>query len=501
MGLLVCVQCCLLLQVAAQKKTVQQDTAALFDTYVKKAIKEWEVPGLAIVVVKNNQVVFKKSYGTRELGTTQWVDNQTLFVCASTTKAMTATCMGMLVDEGKLKWDDPVIKYLPSLQLYDPFVTRELRVRDLFLHNSGVGNTDYLWADNTLSSDEILDHLKLVSPSYSFRSGFIYQNIFYLIAGKVIEKISGKPWSVFIRERIFQPLGMNRTVSQFAQIKDDNFSKPHYRIDSTITVITHDRETDTIGPAGSVLSCIDDISLWLKCMLDSSKYAGGRLVKPDTWKELLKPQTLVTEQEFYPTQKITKPNFTTYAMGWFQQDYKGRKLNFHTGSLSGAVAIHAQMPEEKTGVYIFGNLDHAELRHALMFRALDQFALGGDRDWSTEFLTLYTQIKNEARKKTKESEAKRVLNTHPSLPIEEYIGKYQHPLFGSIEIIMLNGKLTSITNHITTGTIDHWNYDTFRLVYDQKWKGKEYLNFHLNTEGKVSEISMNGVVLEKINTK
>ncbi len=153
MGLLVCVQCCLLLQVAAQKKTVQQDTAALFDTYVKKAIKEWEVPGLAIVVVKNNQVVFKKSYGTRELGTTQWVDNQTLFVCASTTKAMTATCMGMLVDEGKLKWDDPVIKYLPSLQLYDPFVTRELRVRDLFLHNSGVGNTDYLWADNTLSSD------------------------------------------------------------------------------------------------------------------------------------------------------------------------------------------------------------------------------------------------------------------------------------------------------------------------------------------------------------
>ena len=497
-SLIALVQCFILLQTTAQKKiTPVTDTVAVFDAYVQKSIKEWEVPGLAIVVVKDNKVVFKKAYGTRELGTNNMVDNQTLFVCASTTKAMTATCMAMLVDEGKLNWDDPVIKYLPNFQLYDPFVTRELRVRDLFLHNSGVGNTDYLWGENILSSDEILEHMRLVKPSYSMRSGFIYQNIFYLVAGKVIEKISGKPWQSFIHDRIFQPLGMNRTKAQFSEIKDGNVSKPHFRIDSTVTVIEHTTNVDAIGPAGSVLSSIDDISLWLKCMLDSSKYEGGRLVKPATWKELLKPQTLLTE-EAYPTQRITQPNFNTYAMGWFQQDYKGKKLNYHTGSLAGAVAIHAQMPEEKTGVYIFANLDHAEIRHALMYKALDQFALGGNRDWSIEFLKLYTDIRNEAEKKKKETEAKRVLNTQPTLPLETYTGKFEDPLYGSVEIKLMNGKLTALVNNKATGTIEHWNYDTFRILYDKKWNGKSYLTFRLNTIGKITEVVLDGDVYKKI---
>ena len=498
MSLLVCTQLLLTLQAGAQKKTFTPDTTAVFDAYVQKAIKEWQVPGLAIVVVKDNKVVFKKAYGTRELGTTNLVDNQTLFVCASTTKAMTATCMGMLVDEGKLNWDDPVSKYLPDFQLYDPYVTRELRVRDLFLHNSGVGNTDFLWSDNAYSSDEILQHMRLAKPAYSFRSGFIYQNIFYLVAGKVIEKISGMPWSVFINKRIFQPLGMFRTKSEFRQVKDANITMPHFRIDSTIAVIEHDTIVDVIGPAGSVLSSIDDISLWLKCMLDSSKYADGRLVKPNTWKELLKPQTLVSEGEFYPTQRITKPNFTTYALGWFQQDYKGRKLNFHTGSLSGAVAIHAQMPEEKTGVYIFANLDHTEIRHALMFKALDQFALGGNRDWSSEFLTLYTNLKKDAEKKTKENEAKRVLNTHPLFSPDAYTGKFEDPLYGMVEISLVNGSLSASINKNYAGKLEHWNYDTFRILYDKKWNGKSYVSFRQNIQGKISEMILDGVSFNKI---
>ena len=165
----------------AQKSKILKtatDTAAAFDAYVQKSIKEWEIPGLAIVVVKNNKIVFKNSYGTTELGTSNKVNNQTLFACASTTKAMTATAMGILVDQGKVNWDDPVIQYLPSFRLYDPYVTTQMRIRDLFLHNSGVGNTDYLWGMNMLSSDEIMARMQWVKPSYSFRAGFIYQNIF-----------------------------------------------------------------------------------------------------------------------------------------------------------------------------------------------------------------------------------------------------------------------------------------------------------------------------------
>jgi CubicO group peptidase (beta-lactamase class C family) len=413
---------------------------------------------------------------------------------------MTAACMGMLVDEGKLNWDDPVTKHLPGFQLYDPYVTRELRVRDLFLHNTGVGNTDFLWGDNILTSDEVLDHMKLAKPSYSMRSGFIYQNIFYLVAGKVIEKISGMPWQAFVTQRIFQPLGMKSTRATFSLVKDPNISGAHYRIDSTVTIIQHDT-ADVIAPAGAVWSNIDDIALWVGCMLDSGIYAGGRLVKPNTWKELLKPQTIVSENQFYPTQTLTRPNFITYALGWFQQDYMGRKLNFHTGSLSGAVAIHGQMPEERTGVYIFGNLDHAEIRHALMFKAFDQYATGGNRDWSTEFLNHYTNLKKESAKRIKDAEAKRVMGTHPGLALDAYTGKYEDPLYGSVEIVMKDGVLATLINKIQTATLEHWNYDTFRVSYDKKWYDKSYLSFRLDTGGKVAEVVFDGITLKKVESK
>lgn len=481
----------------AQKKSKSLDSIAIFDAYVQKAIKDWEAPGLAIVVVKDNQVIFKKGYGLSALGTQHQVDNQTLFCCASTTKAMTATCMGILVDQGKLNWDDPVIKYLPEFQLYDPWVTRELRVRDLFLHNSGVGNADFLWGDNHLNADEILEKMRLVKPSYSMRSSFIYQNIFYLAAGKIIEKISGIPWVDFIRLNIFKPLGMTNSYSQIAQVKTDNISQLHFRIDSSIQIISRDT-ADVVGPAGSVLSCIDDMGVWIKTMMDSSKYAGGRLLKPATWKEMFRPQTLVTPEEFYPTKELTKPNFMTYALGWFQQDYKGKKLNFHTGSLAGAVAINAQMPEVNTAVYIFSNLDHVELRHALMFKTFDFFALGGNTDWSKDFLKLYGDIHVAAAEKEKDIDQKRILNTHPSLALSEYTGLYEDPLYGKVEISFNNNELTFIINNSnTTGKLSHWNFDSFKAHYLKKWYGTSNVLFQLNSEGKVGSLSVDGMQFKK----
>jgi CubicO group peptidase (beta-lactamase class C family) len=189
----------LLLWSAADAQTIESKVKE-FDAYVEKSRNLYEVPGLAITVVKDGKVILKKGYGVRQLGTTNAVDTQTLFACASTTKAMTATCMAMLVDEGKVKWDDPVINYLPEFQLYDPSVTREIKIRDLFTHNTGIGNADFFWGSMHIPSDEILKKMKLVKPSYSLRSSFIYQNIFYLYAGKVIEKVSGLSWEEFIQK-------------------------------------------------------------------------------------------------------------------------------------------------------------------------------------------------------------------------------------------------------------------------------------------------------------
>ena len=479
-----------------KKKLSLNDSIAVFDAYIQNAMKDWKIPGMSVAVVKNNQIIFTKGYGVREIGTDKKVDTKTYFSCASTTKAMTAVCMGILVDEGKIKWNDPVINYLPQLQLYDPFVTKELRIRDLFIHNSGVGNADYLWSDNILSSDEILAKMKLVKPIYSFRSSFIYQNIFYMIAGKVITKITGKPWDIYVKEKIFDPLKMNHTKALLSEVNDENATKPHFLVDDKILVIAKD-SADVIAPAGSVTSCADDMALWLQCMIDSSKYAGRRLVTPETWKYLLKPQTLVTESEFYPTQYITKPNFTTYGMGWFQQDYRGYKINFHTGSLNGATAIHAQLPDKKFGIYVFGNLDHAELRHALVFKALDFFELGGNRDWSTEFLHLYDSIKAEGKKREALFTPKQIANTKPSLPLSNYTGHYENELYGFMDIALNDGKLMAVINTKLKAELEHFHFDTFKAVYANKWYGKDLIVFQLGADGAVSGINSDGLIFIK----
>lgn len=467
-----------------------------FDAYAEKARNLYQVPGLALTVVKDGKVIFKKGYGVRQLGTTNAVDTQTLFACASTTKAMTATCMAMLVDEGKVKWDDPVINYLPDFQLYDPYVTRELKIRDLFTHNSGVGNADFFWSIMNVSSDEVLSKMKMVKPSYSLRSGFIYQNIFYLYAGKVIEKVSGQPWEEFIQKRIFQPLGMTRTYPMLKMVNDPNQSQPHYLIENKITVIKR-TNADVIAPAGSVWSCVDDMSKWALCMLDSSKYAGGRLVNPSTWKELFKPQVIVSSNEFYPTAQLTKPNWMTYGLGWFQQDYMGKKVNYHTGSLAGETAIHGQLPDSKLAIYVFGNYDHAEVRHALMFKAFDLFGSGGTRDWSTEFHTLYKNIQAGAEKREKDVEAARASGTKPSLTLDDYTGKYADPLYGEVTITRDGNDLVIVANGFLKARVGHWHYDTFRGWYDKQWYGKLNVAFNLGADGKISSVNFDGIEMKR----
>ena len=467
-----------------------------FDAYVEAARKQWDVPGMAITVVKDNKVIFKKGYGVRELGKPDAVDTQTLFACASTTKAMTVTLMGMLVDEGKLSWNDPVSKYLPELQLYDPYVTRELKIRDLLIHDTGIGSTDFMTGSMTIPANEMFKRMVMVKPRYPFRAGFDYQNTFYSAAGRVIERIVGKTWAEYLKERIFTPLGMTRTAPKRGYIKDNNLTKPHYNINDTIRVIDYGTDSE-IGSAGAVWSSADDISKWLICMLDSSKYSGGRLLKPETWAEMFKPQTFFPEDE-YPTMQVLKPNWRTYGLGWYQHDYKGHKVNFHTGSLSGLTAIIGQLPDEKLGVFVFGNYDHAEVRHALMYKTFDWFALGGIRDWSTEFKTLYSGIKENAKKARNNFVSKRVPNTNPTLPLNQYAGKYISPLYGQAEVSVVGNQLFfNVNDNTLNATLSHWHYDTFYGPFKKAWNGNALAQFTIGVSGKVSTLVFDGMEFKR----
>ena len=469
------------------------------DAFVTKGMKDWNIPGLSVSVVKNDSVIFSKGYGVRTLGQDGAVDDQTLFGIMSTTKAFTAMALAMLVDEHKLAWTDPVSKWLPQLEFPDVLMTRELTVKDLLTHNTGLGNADLLWTRGDLSRDEILRRVRFLSPAYSIRNGFVYQNVMYGAAGEVVARASGLSWEDFIKARIFQPLGMTRsytTLGNMRAARDANVSSPHFKIHDTIRVID-DEPADPIEAAGAIWSTASDMAKWMRFLLDSGRVKGTRLVSEHNFHELFKPQVVGPPNGFYPTSRIIKPHWETYGLGWFEEDFRGRFVAYHTGSLDGRTAIIGLMPDEKVGVYALGNLDHAEFRHAVMYKAFDLFAgTNGQpaRDWSAEFLTLYGDAEKRADAARVANDAKRVTGTHPSLALEKYAGTYTHPAWGDLVLNMDGGKLRMMlgAGAANTGLLEHWNYDTFRATLGDGRSGFTTMTFELDPAGNVSSVMLDG---------
>ncbi|CAN5589497.1 serine hydrolase [soil metagenome] len=488
------------LHLNAQKKSNQttRDLPASFDKYIQQSMALWKTPGLSVAVVKDGKVVFKKAYGVTEVGKPQPFTSSTLSICASTTKAMTAVCMGMLVDEGKIKWSDKVSDIYPAFKLHDNYANAEVTIKDLFTHNAGLGNADWLWVTHT-PVDSIIHKMRLMKPAYSIRSSFIYQNLMYVVAGEVIHKVSGKTYDDFIRERLFTPLGMSHTYPNYSlSLQEPSHIQPHYLVgDSVAKPIVFD-EPKGIDAAGGVWSNADDISKWLLFILDSAKLNGKPLLKADTYAALFTP-TSFSDNEFYPTARLTKPHWTTYGLGWFQEDYQGKMVNFHTGSLDGAVAICGLINDEHFGIYIFSNMDHTEIRHALMYKAMDYWVFNNDKnDWSTDFYNLYKGLHADGKKEESEFEAKRVMGTTPSLAIKSYAGKYSSELYGDAEIVNNNDSLSlkfanNIHMHLT-----HWHYNTFLAQADpQWWFGKSWTTFTFDDAGEVTAFNLDGMVYSR----
>jgi CubicO group peptidase (beta-lactamase class C family) len=464
-----------------------------FDAYVRKAISDWEVPAFAIAVVKDGEVVFRRGYGVLELGKAALADGDTLFAIGSTTKAMTAAAIGMLVDEGKLSWDDPVTKHLPWFQLRDPFVTREVTLRDLLTHRAGLPNTDFLWYEQENEARDILFRMRYAPPETSLRSHFTYQNVMYAAAGAVVAQVSGMPWEDFVRARIFAPLGMSRTVPNAAGLAGmKNVASPHFRIDGKVSVIEN-ASVDAVAPAGSVWSSVSDMAKWMRYLLEGKTTEGKRLLQEETLNELFRPQTMVGEDSFYPTRRLTRPHWTTYGLGWFQHDYDGRAVDFHTGSIDGMVAIHGLIRDERLGVYALSNLDHAELRHALMYRVFDLYRGGPGRDWNAEIKALYDSLAKEADQKRAEVEKERVPDTRPSLPFASYAGSYSDPLAGKIAVRAEGEGLRLRYGPGLEGALEHWNYDSFRVRWDKTWRGQAFLSFRLGRKGEVEALEIRGL--------
>ncbi|HEU4769179.1 MAG TPA: serine hydrolase [Pyrinomonadaceae bacterium] len=463
-----------------------------FDEYVQQAMKQWEVPGLAIAVVKDDRIVFAKGYGVREIGGTAAVNEHTLFAIGSSSKAFTAATLAVLVDEGKIKWDDPVTKYLPAFQLFDPYSTREMTVRDLVTHRSGLERGDRLWYASPYDRNEVLRRVRFLKPSWSVRSRFGYQNIMFLAAGQISPAVTGKEWDDVVRERIFVPLGMtssSTSITKFAG--QDNVASPHSKIDDKLQKVAW-RNIDNIGPAGSINSNVTDMAQWLRMNLGGGMYDNKRVLSAASVKEMQTPQTVIriegNNERLYPV-----AHFLNYGLGWFLSDFRGRKLVEHGGAIDGMRAVVGMLPEEKVGVVILTNRQGSVLPHVLMYRVFDAYLGVAKKDWSAEMFPKFKAVEDMAKAAEKKTEDERVKGTSPSLALEKYAGTYQNEMYGDAKFALKDGKLTSEFGPNFNGDLEHWHYNTFRVVWRDSMGGKGFINFKLNAKGQPETVSIEGL--------
>jgi CubicO group peptidase (beta-lactamase class C family) len=466
---------------AAQSEPLQG-----FDAYVRRGMADWRVPGVAIAVVSHDSVVLARGYGVRTLGKSEPVDANTLFAIGSASKAFTAALVAMLVDEGKVEWDDPATKYLPGLQMYDPYVTRELTVRDLLTHRSGLTAADLMVFDPRYTRDSILHRARYVKPTYSFRAHFGYSNIMYLAAGQLTARLMGGTWDDAVRDRIFNQLGMtasNTSVTLLDRLP--NVATPHDEIEDTVRTISY-FNLDAIGPAGSINSNVHDMAQWVRFQLAGGKVRGKQLLSAAAFDETHSPQTIVPLEGFWKI-SAQDAHLLTYGMGWYLHDYHGRLIVQHGGNIDGMSSLVGFMPEEQTGLVVLTNLDQNDLTYALMYRVFDAYLKRPAKDWSALLLKAHRELEAQDKRETKNREAARVAGTKPSLPLERYAGTYSDSLDGDATIRREDSGLV-FRYGILVADLAHWQYDTFQAIWRQRRLGKGYVTFVLGPDGKVAEM-------------
>jgi len=473
---------------ASQYAFPQEAPSKDFDDYVNKALKDWDVPGLAIAIVKNDQIVFAKGYGVRKLGEPAPVDEKTLFAIGSSSKAFTSASIAMLVDDGKLKLDDAATKYLPGFQLFDPYVTRELTVRDLLCHRSGLERGDFLWYGTSYSRDEIVRRVRYLKPTWSLRSMFGYQNIMYLAAGQIVAGVSGKTWDDFIRDRIFKPLGMTSSSTSINDLKNaDDLATPHAKIDGKVEIIPW-RNIDNIAPAGSINSNVVDMAQWVRLQLGEGVYKGQRLISSGGAKEMHTAQTVIRMDPPW-TLFYSDAHFLNYGLGWFLHDHRGRKVVEHGGNIDGMSPLATTTPEDKLGLVILTNLNGIPLTNAIASRVYDLYLGMPPRDYSADLLKNYNALLEQGKQAQKKIEESRVKGTSPTLALDKYAGAYKDEMYGDAKVAVQNGKLV-LTTPGFVGDLDHWNYDTFQVTWRERSLGKALVTFTLNARGKVDEMKL-----------
>ncbi len=472
------------------------------DATVERVRARFEVPGIAVAVVKDGQVVLERGWGVREQGRPEPVQADTLFAIASNTKAFTATALNLLAEEGRLKMDDKVIDHLPSFRMSDPFVTGQMTLRDLLSHRSGLslGAGDLLfWPTTSYSNAEVVQRLGQVPLKGGFRERYAYDNILYAVAQQVIEKVSGQSYQQFLQQRIFDKVGMQGTRYNADHLQPgDKAAVGHARYDfkdlRTVAPLTWSNNAG----AGGIYSSVHDMARWMQVQLAQGTLADGTPLfsaksQQQMW-QMITPQAVA--EPSVPELAPARPNFAGYGEGWSLSDYRGQRLVWHTGGWPGMVSRVTLVPGQNLGVVVLTNQEAGAAFNAVTMTVLDAYMGGEGHDWVDAYGKAVDKGRSKADEAWARHQAARDARSTPSLALDGYAGQYRDRWYGDMHITR-QGKglrLRFAKTAQLVGTLEHWQHDTFLVRWDDRSLNADaFVNFSLDPDGKVRDVRMQAI--------
>ncbi len=470
-----------------------------FDAYVNQVLQQWGISGAAIAIVKDDEVVFAKGYGVRDVTNNDPIDEQTVFGIGSATKAFTAATAAILVDEGKLGWDTPIIEYLPDFQLSDPWVTAQISLRDLLSHRSGLPRGIVMRLRSGGDLESYLARYRYAKFEKSFRSRYLYSNTNFDWAGKVVEAVSGEHWGEFMSKRIFAPLGMAFSSTNLTALERvENLAAPHALLKGALQTVPRLDIGD--DPAGSINANALDMAEWLRMLLNNGNSAGAQVLSPTAIYEMHAPQTAVPhpeETELAIFKMLNPPiNFWTYGFGWWVQDYHHAKLVWHGGQIDGFSSMVAMLPDKNFGFVVLTNIHETFGHGVLMLTLLDAYLKKSDRDWNAVSLDVAQKYGAQQAERAKKVQSARIEGTLPTLPLSEYAGIFSDPWQGEVEVFVQDKKL-SLRYEKTTAPLSHWQDDTFRLTWSNPLYAPAFVTFSLDATRRVNQVTIDGLTTFK----
>ena len=476
-----------------------QPAASPVDATVAAFMGEFEIPGIGVAIVRPGEPAFTRGYGIRRLGRPELVDENTLFAIASNSKSFVAASLALLVEEGKLGWDEPVVKYLPDFAMSDPTVTRMMTVRDLLVHRSGLalGAGDLMqFPLSNHSRQDFYRGLRHLPLARGFRSGYAYDNILYVVAGVLVERVSGQRWEEFVTARLLRPLGMRTAVADRALLRTANVVARHARLGppargfGPLEVVPAD-ESSAGSPAGGIHASVTDIVSWLHIQLGKGEQPGGRrLWSKDQTAEMWRPQ-VITQSTHGPTAELpTRPVIAGYALGWFVQDYRGRRLIHHSGGLSGQVTFTALFPEQGVGLAVFSNSEDGAAVRGLRSALLDYLIGAPPFDWIKATRREIAANETKVREVAGNGEFTPPPGG-PSLPLSAYAGRYRDPWYGDIIVAEKGGRLhiDFTRTPVFKSALEPFGPDAFRTRF-AKGAGEDAVVQFVVVNGKVPRMTM-----------